>query len=34
MGVRAGEYGRQFPEQGVENVRRVDQMAAARFIPL
>ena len=28
MGVRAGEYGRRFPEQGLENQTAVDNMAA------
>ncbi|QJQ31145.1 NADPH:quinone oxidoreductase family protein [Sphingomonas lacunae] len=28
MGVRAGEYGRQFPEKGAENLAMVDAMAA------
>ena len=28
MGVRAGEYGRQFPGKGLENIQWVDQMAA------
>lgn len=28
MGVRAGEYGRHFPEKGVENMAWVDAMAA------
>lgn len=28
MGVRAGEYGRHFPEKGSENIGWVDQMAA------
>lgn len=28
MGVRAGEYGRNFPEKGIENVAWVDRMAA------
>jgi NADPH2:quinone reductase len=29
MGVRAGEYGRQFPERGVENQRAVADLAAS-----
>jgi NADPH2:quinone reductase len=29
IGVRAGEYGRRFPEQGAENRERVRQLAAA-----
>ena len=28
MGVRAGEYGRRFPERGLENQKAVDNMAA------
>ena len=28
MGVRAGEYGRHFPEKGAENLAMVDAMAA------
>ncbi len=28
VGVRAGEYGRQFPEKGVENIRMIDAWAA------
>ncbi len=28
IGVRAGEYGRRFPERGAENVAAVDAMAA------
>ena len=28
VGVRAGEYGRQFPERGAENVRTIDAWAA------
>jgi NADPH2:quinone reductase len=29
VGVRAGEYGRQFPERGAENIRMIDGWAAA-----
>jgi NADPH2:quinone reductase len=29
VGVRAGEYGRQFPERGVENIRTIDAWASA-----
>jgi len=29
VGVRAGEYGRQFPAKGVENIRAIDAWAAA-----
>jgi NADPH2:quinone reductase len=29
IGVRAGEYGRRFPERGVENVAAIDALAAA-----
>ena len=32
VGVRAGEYGRRFPERGVENVAAVDALAAERRI--
>jgi NADPH:quinone reductase len=32
MGVRAGEYGRQFPERGAENMAAVDALAAAGAI--
>ena len=28
LGVRAGEYGRQFPEQGRENLQAIWEMAA------
>ncbi len=28
VGVRAGEYGRQFPDRGVENVAAIDRLAA------
>jgi NADPH2:quinone reductase len=28
VGVRAGEYGRQFPERGAENIRTIDVWAA------
>jgi NADPH:quinone reductase len=28
VGVRAGEYGRQFPAKGVENIRTIDAWAA------
>jgi NADPH2:quinone reductase len=28
VGVRAGEYGRQFPPKGVENIRTIDAWAA------
>jgi len=29
VGVRAGEYGRQFPERGKENIAAIDALAAA-----
>lgn len=29
VGVRAGEYGRQFPERGAENIRAIDALAAS-----
>lgn len=29
VGVRAGEYGRRFPERGAENIRAIDALAAA-----
>src|SRR3546814_11296723 len=29
VGVRAGEYGRRFPERGAENVAAIDALAAA-----
>jgi NADPH2:quinone reductase len=29
MGVRAGEYGRRFPERGAENIAAIDALAAA-----
>lgn len=29
VGVRAGEYGRQFPERGAENIQSIDALAAA-----
>ena len=29
VGVRAGEYGRRFPERGAENIAAIDAMAAA-----
>lgn len=32
MGVRGGEYGRQFPERGVENLEWVDEQAEAGLI--
>jgi NADPH2:quinone reductase len=32
MGVRAGEYGRQFPQRGVENMAAVDALAASGAI--
>lgn len=32
MGVRAGEYGRRFPERGVENVAAIDRLAATGAI--
>ncbi|AJA09373.1 zinc-binding alcohol dehydrogenase [Sphingopyxis fribergensis] len=32
VGVRAGEYGRRFPEQGAENIAAIDALAAAEKI--
>ena len=32
MGVRAGEYGRRFPERGVENLASIDRLAATGAI--
>jgi NADPH:quinone reductase len=32
MGVRAGEYGRRFPERGVENLAAIDALAASGAI--
>ncbi|KTE20236.1 NADPH:quinone oxidoreductase [Sphingopyxis sp. H050] len=32
VGVRAGEYGRRFPERGAENVAAIDALAAAGMI--
>lgn len=32
MGVRAGEYGRRFPERGVENLAAIDALAASDAI--
>ena len=32
VGVRAGEYGRRFPDRGVENVAAIDALAAAGTI--
>ena len=29
VGVRAGEYGRQFPERGAENIKAIDALAAS-----
>jgi NADPH2:quinone reductase len=29
MGVRAGEYGRKFPDRGRENIAAIDRMLAA-----
>ena len=33
IGVRAGEYGRRFPEKGVENIAAIDALAAAGIKP-
>ena len=33
IGVRAGEYGRRFPEQGRENIEAIDALAAAGLRP-
>ncbi len=32
MGVRAGEYGRQFPQRGIENIAAIDALAASGAI--
>jgi NADPH:quinone reductase len=32
LGVRAGEYGRHFPERGVENLAAIDALAASGAI--
>jgi NADPH:quinone reductase len=32
MGVRAGEYGRQFPERGLENIRAVHSLVSASVL--